>query len=692
MDTGHMGSIEDLAGHRRARLAAGHQHAPLPGPYGNGGSFGGGSFGGGPFGGGTDAGGFPGPASGQDLIELFATAPAARLAVPSPDGTLLAYVSDAGGSPQLWVCSMPAAELTDPGDPAPVATGLPTLVPTGDEPVQAVEWTGDGRWLVVQVAPGGGERTRVLAVRPDGADLRQIAGDGRTAAATLGHSGSTGALVAIAVADIGSTATGETVAMLADLDSGLRIPLAAGPAALVCDVTADGGRAVVRVGPRGARTLLLIDTATGLADELLPGLDATIANARFGRDGALLVHTDAGRELPALITVHPDRPDEVTEVAARCDAELEAFAVDRARRRAALVWNVVGRSELTVLDLATGATEPVDNPGDVITRAVFSDRGRGLLLSVDSPTTPGQVWRCGLPRPRRRLRTHQLKHPRPATRVAPVGAASWRPELLVTPELHHYLAPDGMALTGWLYRPRGAVGPMPTVLWLHGGPEAQERPAYNPLHQALVSVGVSVFAPNVRGSSGFGRAFVNADNHGLRYDAIADVAATVDYLVTAGLADPARVGCSGRSYGGYLTLAALTHYPELFRVGVNVCGIANFDTFFANTEPWIAASAVSKYGDPVADGELLRDLSPVHRLDRVVAPVMVVHGAHDTNVPIVEAQQVVERLERRGAAVRLLLFDDEGHEIHQAVNRVRFVREVAGWLTGHLRDADEQTA
>ena len=168
--------------------------------------------------------------------------------------------------------------------------------------------------------------------------------------------------------------------------------------------------------------------------------------------------------------------------------------------------------------------------------------------------------------------------------------------------------------------------------------------------------------------------------------------AAVGSLVDAGLADPSRIGVSGRSYGGYLTLVALAWFPELFRVGVDVCGISDFATFYAETEPWIAAAAVTKYGDPQADAALLHELSPIHSVDTITAPLLVVHGAYDTNVPIVEAEQIVAALQERGASPGYLLFDDEGHEVHGVENRARFVREVVAWVAGHLSDPVEQTA
>ncbi|MGH3768508.1 MAG: alpha/beta hydrolase family protein, partial [Pseudonocardiaceae bacterium] len=160
----------------------------------------------------------------------------------------------------------------------------------------------------------------------------------------------------------------------------------------------------------------------------------------------------------------------------------------------------------------------------------------------------------------------------------------------------------------------------------------------------------------------------------------------------AELATPAAVGCAGRSYGGYLTLAAMVHYPALFRVGVDISGITDFESFFAHTEPWIAAAAVSKYGDPRRHAELLRELSPIHLIGQLSAPLLVVHGGLDTNVPPGEAEQLVAALRDRGASHGYLLLPDEGHEILSTANREVFLREVVHWLITHLLEVDERSA
>ena len=261
--------------------------------------------------------------------------------------------------------------------------------------------------------------------------------------------------------------------------------------------------------------------------------------------------------------------------------------------------------------------------------------------------------------------------------------------------LHHFPGEDGLPLSGWLFRPalRACVGAVPTLIWLHGGPEAQERPIFQPLFQALLAEGVAVFAPNVRGSGGYGRTFSRPTTWSGGSSRSRTCAPRSASLVEHGLADPTRIGVSGRSYGGYLTLVALAWFPELFRVGVDVCGISDFATFYARDRAVDRRRGGHQVRRPAgrrraAASSCRRSTASTGSPRRCwwcTAP-------HDTNVPIVEAEQIVEALRDRGASPGFLLFDDEGHEVHATANRVLFVREVVRWVTGHLLDVGEQTA
>ncbi|MEJ2890190.1 prolyl oligopeptidase family serine peptidase [Actinomycetospora aeridis] len=595
---------------------------------------------------------------------------------PSPDGTAIAFVWDGDGRPQVRMHRR--------------ATGEEWSLDTGDDLVSTVRWSPDGTWLAVETAPDGGERTQVAIVRPDGTDVRPVrgVGDGDRGAVSLDRFTHTGSVLAITESD-----TETTTAWLVDADTGQRRRLGSGHALQILDVSRDRRRVLLRRGRRGSRHVGIvdldgtegwheIDTRRGPGGP--PGAvehpiaitrDSSVVAGRFTPDGTrMLLLTDGGRERAALVAVDvatdasPMTPEVLAE---RVDADLEHFALTEDATLAALVWNVEGRSEVDLLDLGSGKCSSYTPPGDVVTGAVFSHDGDSLVMGIQSPEVPAAVW-C-----------HELSSDTTAL-ICPQEEPRWSPGQLVHPSLEVVTTPDGLRLPGWLYRPRGSAGPLPTVIYLHGGPEAQERPVFTPLYQHLLARGVAVYAANVRGSSGFGRSFVNADNGAGRFAAIRDVATCVEHLVDSGVADPARVAVMGRSYGGYLTLAALVNHPELFAVGIDVCGMADFETFFARTEPWIADAAVGEYGHPIHDRNLLRELSPVHRMEHLRAPLLVVHGKWDTNVPVHEAELAVHGAKAAGVPVRYLLFDDEGHEIQRTENRVRFIHECVDWLGEHF--------
>jgi dipeptidyl aminopeptidase/acylaminoacyl peptidase len=310
-------------------------------------------------------------------------------------------------------------------------------------------------------------------------------------------------------------------------------------------------------------------------------------------------------------------------------------------------------------------------PAEIAGEPVASEDGRQVVITVSGAAAPTNVWRLD-PASGAFRRISQTPH-------KGVDLHS-----LVSPVLKTYTAHDGLELSGWYYAPKGVDAPGPMVLSFHGGPEGQSRPSFSATFQALLSRGIAVFVPNVRGSSGFGKTFVNLDNGALRFDGVKDIEATVKFVTEANLAEAGRIGIMGGSYGGYMVMAGLTEYPDLFAAGANLFGVVNFETFFANTEPWMAAISTVEYGDPVTDKELLEQLSPIHKIDRVIAPTIVLHGANDTNVPVVEAEQVVENLQARGVPVKYVLFPDEGHGWGKMENRVTSDVEIVRWFEEYL--------
>ncbi|MFK8906150.1 alpha/beta hydrolase family protein, partial [Streptomyces sp. YS-3] len=455
----------------------------------------------------------------------------------------------------------------------------------------------------------------------------------------------------------------------------------------VCDLSHDGTLALLRRGPRGRREGVVWRVADCATTYTMPVADGDPWVGRFSPDGSTLwLRSNADREYAALFAVGlgaDGEPYGPSVVAEREGHDLELLSMDHAGHTAVLVWNMQGASEIDLMETfpaheaqdRTGPARPLSLPHEVVTRVTPAGPGRLLLALSGSQRRPGVWW----------AHDDGALSRTPWSSLDIAAAAPGRSP--VRPVPLRFAARDGLPLSGWYYKaPGSAAGERtPCVIHLHGGPEEQERPVFNPLYHELLGRGLDVFAPDVRGSSGHGRSFVDADLGSGRFAALDDVADCAAHVITAGLVDPSRLAVMGRSYGGYLTFASLVWHPDLFRTGVAVCGMSDFSTFFAGTEPWIAESAAHKYGHPERDRELLQALSPMSRIDALRAPVLAVHGEHDTNVPTGESEQFVRAARERGVPAELLTLHEEGHDFLRADNRRLFRRTAADWMERYLR-------
>jgi dipeptidyl aminopeptidase/acylaminoacyl peptidase len=193
-----------------------------------------------------------------------------------------------------------------------------------------------------------------------------------------------------------------------------------------------------------------------------------------------------------------------------------------------------------------------------------------------------------------------------------------------------------------------------------------------------------VLAPNVRGSSGYGRTYIHLDDVRKRMDSVADLASAVAWLRDSGRADPHRIAVYGGSYGGFMVLSALTTYPDLWAAGVDLVGIGSFITFLENTGPWRRHLREAEYGSLEHDREFLEEISPINKVDRIRAPLLVIHGANDPRVPISEAEHMVQRLRGLGRTVEFLRLEDEGHQIAKLKNKLVAYPMAADFLKRHL--------
>jgi dipeptidyl aminopeptidase/acylaminoacyl peptidase len=258
----------------------------------------------------------------------------------------------------------------------------------------------------------------------------------------------------------------------------------------------------------------------------------------------------------------------------------------------------------------------------------------------------------------------------------------------VEPELIEYQTFDKRKIPAWFYKPakpQASSSLPPVIVYPHGGPESQTRPNFTALFQYFVQRGYAVLAPNVRGSTGYGTTYMNLDNTTKRMDSVADLAHAAYWLRDQKQGDPKRLAVYGGSYGGFMVLAQVTHYPDLWAAGIDIVGIANWITFLENTGAYRRAHREREYGNLQEHRAFLEKISPINHVDKIKCPMMVVHGANDPRVPIGEAEQIVAALKKRNIPVEYLRYEDEGHGLAKLKNRLDAYPKMVDFLDKHLK-------
>ncbi len=352
--------------------------------------------------------------------------------------------------------------------------------------------------------------------------------------------------------------------------------------------------------------------------------------------------------------------------------DVESFKVSPDGRHVAIAVNEQGWSRIALHSLVDrrGPIEFSDLPKGTIDRFAWSPDSSTLAFGFSSAEDPSAI---------------VLSNTNGSTQIVSGEDATDRPPV-ATPELIHFPTFDGREIPAFLLKPQGD-GPFPVLVEIHGGPESQRRLQYAsaiPTDQFIQSLGIAVLSLNVRGSTGYGKAYSHLDDRGLRLDAVKDAAAAVDWLRTRDDVIGDRIGVMGQSYGGFMTLAVIALYPDLWTVAVDVVGIANFVSFLERTSPWRRKHRSEEYGFLETDREMLERISPITYIDDVRAPLFVIHGRNDPRVPLFEAEQITAALESRGQTVELRVFDDEGHGLSKRRNRVDGYAEAAQFLARHL--------
>ncbi len=422
--------------------------------------------------------------------------------------------------------------------------------------------------------------------------------------------------------------------------------------------------------------LWTLDLATGKKTRVTPddGEPVSWGAAHFHPDGKrAYVVTDRGEEL-AYLALLDLASGKVQRVSAPRSWDVEDFVLSEDGATAALMINEAGRSVLYLLDTTSGAERAVAGlPVGVVGNFGFHRDGKVLALSVASPRIPADVYSVDVQSGAVSRWTE--------SEVGPVVL-----DALPDAEVVRWKSFDSREITGFLYRPaKRFTGRRPVLVSIHGGPEGQARPSFQARWNYLLDqLGVAIVAPNVRGSTGYGKTFSKLDNALQREDTVKDIGALLDWIATQPDLDPSRVMVYGGSYGGFMSLAVAAAYSERLRGAIDVVGISSFITFLQNTEAYRRDLRRAEYGDErdPQTRAFFERVSPLYNAARIRKPLFVIQGANDPRVPRGEAEQVVKTVRGNGVPVWYLLGMNEGHGFAKKENAdyqfyamVRFIQE-----------------
>lgn len=455
------------------------------------------------------------------------------------------------------------------------------------------------------------------------------------------------------------------------------------------DFSADGKQLLVLEGISANESRpYIVDVDSG---KLVPLLESSkpvaFGGLRLSPDGKHIYYTsDTDSEFQQLRR-YDVSTRKSTSLSGTIPWDIEEFTLSHDGRWLAFVANEDGIGALHVVDLSTGRSLPLPGvPIGVIDSLHFSPGHTQLAFTLSPATSPSDIYSIDLSATTLTRWTE--------SEIGGLDAAEFSaPELVRFPTFDK-AAGKPRTIPAFYYKPAGA-GPFPSVILVHGGPEAQSRPTFNPdIQYLLKQLRVAVLVPNVRGSSGYGKSYLKLDDAFKREDSVRDIGALLDWISSREELDAKRVGIIGGSYGGYMVLASMAHFGDRLRAGVEIVGISNFNTFLKNTEDYRRDLRRAEYGDE--RDPKMRDhfekISPLSNADRIRQPLFVAQGANDPRVPASEAEQIVRKVRGNGGTVWYLLQKDEGHGFQKKANRDYYSASTMQFWKKYLIDANSSSS
>ncbi len=588
----------------------------------------------------------------------------------SPDGKSIAFISNMSGRNNLWL--------------VPAEGGWPVQLTVSDQRQASPAWSPDGKWIAYQSDYDGDEQWDIFLVSPKTGQVvnltstRDIAEtyptwspDGRYLAYLVKPKTSASHEIDIydlVMREVKHLTTGTPP------DKGNSNP-----------IWSKDGKYIVYTQEQAKGTdsnIFTAEVASGKSTLLTPHEDEQrFSGNDISPDGKRVLFTSNaanGSENIGLIEIATRKITWLTHD--KWEIRAGEFSPDG--KHVTFTANVDGNEEIylhniatgksTALPIAKGVNEPAGG------HSAFTKDGSRLLYYHNGPTAPGDLWVYTLATGA----SHQLTH------SMMVGM---RPEDMVEPYLVHYPSRDGKwTISAFLYVPFNMArnGQNAAIVYIHGGPASQTMNSFNRFVQYAANQGYMVLAPNYRGSTGYGKEFQQANLFDMGGGDLQDVLAGVDWIKQTGYLDPKKIAVMGGSYGGYLSMMAVTKAPDVWAAGVPIVPFVNWFTEIENEDPVLQQSDLATMGDVVKNKALYEDRSPINFIDQIKAPLLLLAGGHDPRCPKTETQQVVDAIKKRGGNVDYKIYEDEGHGFARVENQIDAYRRVADFLQAHVPPAD----
>jgi dipeptidyl aminopeptidase/acylaminoacyl peptidase len=588
----------------------------------------------------------------------------------STDGKMIAFISNISGRNNLWL--------------VPATGGWPTQLTISDQRQSRPAWSPDGKWIAYQSDYDGDEQWDIFLVSPKTGQVvnltntREIAEehpvwspDGKYLAYVVKPKTSS-----VYEIDVYDMVNREVKHVTTDTP---KDKLNGDPV-----WSRDGKRiAYSQEQAKGTDSnIFVVELATGKSTLLTPHEGEQLYHADdFSPDGTkLLITSNAanGYENVGLLDIQTKQIHWLTQD--KWEVSGGSFSPDGKK----VTWtaNVDGNTDIYLHDFDSTRTtslplpKGVNSPGGA--QSAFSHDGSRLLYFHNGPSSPTDVW------------VHSLGDGK-SLRITNSLVAGIHTEEMVEPFLVHYPSRDGKwTISAFLYVPYNMVrnGQNAAIVYIHGGPAAQSVNSFNRFIQYAANQGYMVLSPNYRGSTGYGKAFQQANLFDMGGGDLQDVLAGVDFIKQTGFLDPKKIAVMGGSYGGYLSMMAVTKAPEVWAAGVPIVPFVNWFTEIENEDPVLQQSDLATMGDPAKNKALFEERSPIFFVDKIKAPLLLLAGGNDPRCPKEETQQVVDAVKKQGGTAEAKIYENEGHGFARVENQIDAYQRVADFLKAHVVPAD----